>query len=322
MEVGDRDESIIEVRGLSKLYGEVRALEDVGFAVRKGEVFGYLGPNGAGKTTTVNILCGLVERDAGEVRIYGLDIRRDPVEVKERIGVVPEESNLYPELSCRRNLEYLGELYGLSRSSRRTRAGDLLEIFDLADKGSIPFRSLSRGMKRRLTVAAALLHRPQVIFLDEPTAGLDVPSARALRSLIQRVNREGTTVFLTTHNLAEAESLCSRVLILVKGRVMAEGTAAEIRSHVERTKAVSLVLSGPVEEASLRKACPEIKEASFTDGSWRLEVADIHAAVAQVVSFADRQGVRILEIGSSVPSFEDVFMRILKESTSGGGANR
>ena len=142
---------IIEVRGLCKSYGETRALKDVDLTVGKGEIFGYLGPNGAGKTTTVNILCGLLYRDAGEVTICNLDIERDPVPVKQLIGVVPEESNLYPELTCRRNLEYLGELFGLSSTARRKKAGDLLEIFNLADRGTTPFRALSRGMKRRLT---------------------------------------------------------------------------------------------------------------------------------------------------------------------------
>lgn len=309
-----RTNTIIQVQRLCKSYGETRALESVSFAVCNGEVFGYLGPNGAGKTTTVNILCDLIERDAGEVIICGLDIERDPVAVKKRIGVVPEESNLYPELSCRRNLEYLAELYGLSRAARRKKANDLLETFDLTDKGAAPFRALSRGMKRRLTVAAALLHSPEVVFLDEPTAGLDVPSARALRRLIQTINRGGTTVFLTTHNLAEAEALCNRVLILVKGHVVTEGTAAEIRQRVEKARTLSVVLSGEVTEESLLEACPAIHSASSAEGTWHLEVTDTHAAVAQIVSFAEQQGVRVSEIGTATTSLEDAFVTILKDS--------
>jgi len=313
----DRTDRVIEVRGLCKSYGETRALETVGFTVRGGEVFGYLGPNGAGKTTTINILCGLLERDAGEVMICGLDITRDPVAVKQRIGVVPEESNLYPELTCRRNLEYLGELYGLSRAVRRKRAGDLLETFNLTDRGTALFRALSRGMKRRLTVAAALIHSPELVFLDEPTAGLDVPSARALRGLIQSINRDGATVFLTTHNLAEAEALCDRVLILVKGHVVTEGTAAEIRRRVEKTRTLMLILSGDVAEGSLREACPAIHSASLVDGTWRLEVTDPHAAVTQIVFFAEKHGVRVLEIGTTTASLEDAFMEILKDNVDG-----
>lgn len=313
----NKTDRAIEVQGLCKSYGETRALENVGFTLRRGEVFGYLGPNGAGKTTTVNILCGLLERDAGEVMICGLDINRDPVAVKKQIGVVPEESNLYPELTCRRNLEYLGELYGLSRAARRTRAHDLLKVFDLVGKETAPFGALSRGMKRRLTVAAALIHSPEVVFLDEPTAGLDVPSARSLRTLIQTINRDGATVFLTTHNLAEAEALCDRVLILGKGRVVTEGTAVEIRQRVEKTRTLSVILSGDVAERSLREACPAVHSVSSIEGTWRLEVTDPHAAVAQILSFAEEQGVRVLEIGTATASLEDAFMTILKDNVEG-----
>lgn len=309
----DGADSAIEVRGLCKRYGEARALENVGFTVRSGEVFGYLGPNGAGKTTTINILSGLLNRDAGDLTIYGLDIVQDPVAVKRRIGVVPEESNLYPELNCRRNLEYLGELYGLSRAARRTRTDELLAAFDLSDKKEAPFRTLSRGMKRRLTVAAALIHSPEVLFLDEPTAGLDVPSARVLRALIQTINRDGTTVFLTTHNLAEAEALCGRILILVKGHAVTEGTAAEIRRRVEKATSVSVVFSDHVEEEMLLEACPAVHSASSTEGTWRLEASDSHAALIQIISVAEQQGLRVLEIGTSTTSLEDAFMTILKE---------
>jgi ABC-2 type transport system ATP-binding protein len=301
------------VKGLSKSYGEIRALEGVDFTVAQGEVFGYLGPNGAGKTTTVNILCDLIRRDAGEVRICGLDLDRDPVAVKGRIGVVPEESNLYPELTCRRNLEYLAELYGLARAARRRRTEELLEAFDLAERREAPFRALSRGMKRRLTVAAALLHSPEVVFLDEPTAGLDVPSARALRSLIRTINSDGTTVFLTTHNLAEAEGLCGRILILAKGHVVTEGTAAEIRQRVEKARTLSVVLSGDVGEGPLVEACPAVRSAVSAEGRWHMEVTDTHAAVAQIGLFAEKQGLRLVEIESVTTSLEDAFMTILKE---------
>jgi len=319
---GEDAEVVIRVEGLCKSYGPTVALDNVGFAVRRGEVFGYLGPNGAGKTTTINVLCGLLPRDAGVARICGLDIERRPVAVKERIGVVPEESNLYPELSCRRNLEYLGELYGLGRASRRARADELLETFGLSERAEAPFRALSRGMKRRLTVAAALVHSPPVVFLDEPTAGMDVPGARALRSLIGRIRRDGTTVFLTTHNLAEAEALCERILILVKGRVVAEGTSADIRKHVAGARRVSLVLSGGVAVEALRKACPAIEAAAFADGTWRLQVRDVHAAVAQIASFARAEGLRVEQMTAGAVSLEEAFVAILEGNAPGPEAAR
>jgi len=308
----NRQNSFIQVRGLSKNYGDVRALHNVSFSIRQGEIFAYLGPNGAGKTTTINILCGLLCRDAGEVTINGRNIEQDPLSVKQRIGVVPEESNLYPELTCRRNLEYLGELYGLARACRRSRADELLDSFDLVDKAGAPFRSLSRGMKRRLTVAAALVHSPEIVFLDEPTAGLDVPSARALRSLIQVINRDGTTVFLTTHNFAEAEILCGRIVILIRGQVVADGTPAEIGQQVAEAKTLSVTLSEDVTETSLREACPAIHSTTEEDGAWRLEVDNTHEAVSQLILLAEKQGFRVLEIDTVTPSLEDAFMRILE----------
>jgi len=309
--------AVITASQLTKRYGELTALDRVTFSVRRGEVFAYLGPNGAGKTTTINILCGLLRRDGGEAAICGFDIERDPVAVKQRIGVVPEESNLYPELTGRRNLEYLGELYGLSRAARRSRADELLETFGLTDRAGASFRSLSRGLKRRLTVAAALIHSPEVILLDEPTAGLDVPSARSLREVIRSIHRDGATVFLTTHNLAEAEALSDRVLILVRGKVVAEGTAAEIRRQVERARTISVVFSGAVAEGALRDACPAVRTATHADGAWRLEASDTHAALAQIVRFAEGQGVRVVEISSAGATLEEAFMAILQDSSRG-----
>ena len=311
------ESAVIEVSGLTKRYGNVTALREVSFAVDRGEIFAYLGPNGAGKTTTVGVLCGLLRRDAGEVSVCGVDINRDPVAVKQRIGVVPENSNLYPELNCRRNIEYLGELYGLPRSARRARAEELLATFGLLGKADAPFRSLSRGMKRRLTVAAALVHSPEVLLLDEPTAGLDVPSARALRELISAVNRGGMSVFLTTHNLAEAEALSNRVLILARGRVVTEGTTPEIRRQAQSVRTISVTFTRDVAAEELSNACPAVRLLSQVNGAWQLGMTDVHTAVAQLVSFAERRTVRIEELSSAGASLEDAFVTILEDAAGG-----
>jgi len=306
----------ISVSGLSKNFGSLQALNEVNFSVQRGEIFAYLGPNGAGKTTTIRILAGLLDRDAGEVSICGADVAQDPVFVKERIGVVPDESNLYPELTCHRNLEYMGELYGLPKPGRTSRAAELLSFFDLSDRAATPFGALSKGLKRRLTIAAALVHEPEVVFLDEPTSGLDVPSARTLRELIRTINRQGATVFLTTHNLQEAEALSQRVLILIKGRVAALGTPSEIRQRVQRLNLLSVTFSSEIEAAPLLQACPAVLQASSQNGAWRLEVAEAQAALEQLVAFAVGEGVRISEINTITASLEDAFMSFLKE----GGA--
>jgi len=306
----------IEVSGLSKNYGALEALSEVSFSVRRGEIFAYLGPNGAGKTTTIRILSGLLKRDAGEVNICGADVASDPVFVKERLGVVPDESNLYPELTCRRNLEYMGELYGLPRARRCLRAAELLSFFALTDRAATPFGALSKGLKRRLTIAAALVHDPEVVFLDEPTSGLDVPSARTLRELIRTINRQGATVFLTTHNLQEAEALSQRVLILIKGRVAALGTPGEIRQRVQHLKLLDVTFSAGIEADKLLKVCPAVIRALPQNGAWRLEVAEAQAALEQLVAFAGGEGVRISEINTITASLEDAFMSLVKD----GGA--
>ncbi len=312
---------VIRVSGLRKSYGAVPALQGVGFAISRGEIFGYLGPNGAGKTTTIKILCGLLPREGGDVSICGADVAREPVWVKQRIGVVPDDSNLYPELTCRRNLEYLGELYGLPRRRRQERAGELLSYFALTDKGGAAFGTLSRGLKRRLTIAAALVHEPEVLFLDEPTAGLDVPSARSLRELIAAINRRGTTVFLTTHNLPEAEALCRTVLILVKGRVVARGPTREMAARVRRVKTLTVTFTGKISPERLRQACPAIGGVRPANGAWHLELTDTQEALEQMLAFARTAGVRVEDINAS-GGLEEAFLAVLQESqaAAGGGS--
>ncbi len=310
----------ISVSGLSKSFGSLKALSEVHFSVSRGEIFAYLGPNGAGKTTTIRILSGLLPRDAGEVSICGEDVAKNPVFVKERIGVVPDESNLYPELTCRRNLDYLGELYDLPRGVRSARAAELLSFFDLSDRATTPFGALSRGLKRRLTIAAALVHDPEVVFLDEPTSGLDVPSARTLRDLIRAINHRGATVFLTTHNLYEAEALSQRVLILIKGRVAAQGAPGEIRQRVQHLNLLAVTFSPEIEAARLLQACPAVLQAFPQNGAWRLEVTEAHAALEQLVAFAQREAVRISQINTLNASLEDAFMSFLKEGGPEGEA--
>jgi len=309
----------VRVAGLRKKYGSLVALDGVSFEVSKGRIFAYLGPNGAGKTTTINILSGLLERDGGEVSVLGRDVASDPVFVKSRIGVVTENSNLYPELRCRRNLEYIAELYGLPSAVRKSRADELLDAFGLVEKAGAPFGSLSRGMKRRLTIAAALVHRPEVLFLDEPTTGLDVPSARLLRGLIRRIAADGTTVFLTTHNLFEAEELADNVAVLVSGRIVTQGGVTEIKRRVGGAQGLAVRFSADAAEDSLKRACPAVRSARLQDGLWRLDVADLHEALGQLVAFCQREGVRVEELGTKEPTLEDAFVSLLAGRTPPDG---
>ena len=201
-------QNAIEVNELTKSFEEITAVDHISFEVKRGEVFGFLGPNGAGKTTTVRMLTGLFQPSGGEASILNYDIKSDITQIKKRIGVVPEASNLYDELSGIDNLVFTAQLYGVHRKERITRAEELLKTFGLYERKDSLFKTYSRGMKRALTIAAALIHHPDILFLDEPTVGLDVVAARSLRNLIKNLRSQGITIFLTTHYLEEADLLC------------------------------------------------------------------------------------------------------------------
>ena len=221
-------DSIIEVSDLTKFYRDFPAVNHINFKVKQGEIFGFLGPNGAGKTTTIKMLTGLIQPTEGTATIQGKDIRTHIVEIKKTIGVVTEDSNLYDELSVLDNLRFVGQLYSVSQKDREKRIGELLKRFDLEPKREAKFATLSKGMKRKVTIAAALIHSPQVVFLDEPSTGLDVLSARILRAMIKELKALGVTIFLTTHYIEEAEQLCDRVAILVNGTIKTVDTPGNL----------------------------------------------------------------------------------------------
>ncbi|MBW1713545.1 MAG: ABC transporter ATP-binding protein, partial [Deltaproteobacteria bacterium] len=240
-------------------------------------------------------------------------VQKDPVAVKARIGVVPDESNLYPELTCHRNLDYLGQPYRLGRSERRQRIDELLARFHLADRADKPFKSLSKGLKRRLTVAAALIHSPEVVFLDEPTTGLDVPSARDLRKLVKEINQAGATVFLTTHNLAEAEELAGRVAILLQGRLVTLGRTEEIRRRVGQTRFISVTFSRSVPAETIRAACQAVRSVAAEGDRFRLEAVETGPAVAQLADLARRENIDIVDLTTAPPSLEETFVSIINQ---------
>src|SRR4030043_2242305 len=238
-------DAIIRVNDLTKSYGPNLAVDHVSFDVKEGEVFGFLGPNGAGKTTTIRMMVGLTQPSSGTPFISGHDILKDPVKVKQTIGLVPETSNLYGELTSLENLIYQAELYGVARRERKNRALQLLEEFGLKEHQEKPFQKLSRGLKRRLTIATALINNPTILFLDEPTTGLDVMSARGLRKLIGDLKKKGITIFLTTHYIPEAEGLCDRIGIIVKGKIRIIDTPDNIKTQIKEIEILEIGLDRP-----------------------------------------------------------------------------
>jgi ABC-2 type transport system ATP-binding protein len=301
----------VAVEGLRKRFGDVEAVAGISFEVCKGELFGFLGPNGAGKTTTINMLTGLARPDAGTIRIGGIDCTERPRRVQNLIGVVPEESNLYPELSGFDNLCFCGALYGMGETQRRRRAGELLELVGLAPAGNRKFGGYSKGMKRRLTVAAGIVHKPEILFLDEPTTGIDVASARQLRQLIGELNRAGTTVFLTTHYIEEAERLCGRIAFIVSGRIVRVDTVEGLVQPVRGRHAVEIACVDMPEglRDELSGSFPKLDFHASGQGAIRVESGD-PVPVGPLVRFLEERGVEVSEARRIRLSLEDVFVQV------------
>jgi ABC-2 type transport system ATP-binding protein len=303
--------SAIAVEGLSKRFGEVQAVADVNFEVRNGELFGFLGPNGAGKTTTINMLTGLARPDAGKIHIAGIDCTTDLKAAQHLIGVVPDESNLYPELTGFGNLCFCAALYGMLKKERSARAHELLETFGLAEAANRKFAGYSRGMKRKLTIAAGIIHNPTILFLDEPTTGIDVASARQIRQLVADLHRAGTTIFLTTHYIEEAERLCERIAFIVQGKIVRIDTVADLIQPIHEKYVMQITMSNP-ETAFYDKLKTTFSHLVFQDlaqGLIRIE-ADEPIRVGPLVRFLEDQGAEVTEARRMQPSLEDVFVQI------------
>ena len=302
----------IEAEGLVKTYGEVRALDGFSFSVPKGVVFGLLGPNGAGKSTTVKILTTLSSPQEGEARVAGHDVRRQPDDVRRLIGVVAQKSGLDPEATGRENARLQGQIYGLRGRQLEERIDELLTQFGLADAGDRLVRGYSGGMQRRLDIALALVHRPRVLFMDEPTTGLD-PEVRA--SMWQEISRlaheEGLTVLLTTHYMEEADVLAARLVILDRGRMVAEGTPDQLKGEL-RGDAVHVELgeahvNGRVQEALAQ--VPGIRETTVEGRLLHARADDGARAVPAVLQALETNGIPVAAVTVARPSLEDVYLR-------------
>jgi ABC-2 type transport system ATP-binding protein len=311
-------EKAIEVRDLTKRYGEILAIDHISFDVKEGEIFGFLGPNGAGKTTTIRMLTGLSRPSAGSARVLGFSIESEIVKAKKHIGVVPEASNLYDEFSAIDNLVFMAQLYGISRSQRRARAEDLLKVFGLYERKDHLFGTFSRGMKRALTIAAGLIHSPKILFLDEPTVGLDVVAARNLRGLIGDLRKQGVTVFLTTHYLEEADLLCDRIAILVKGKIVKIDTPEMLKTVAEEEPIieVSFKKMHPQIVEGLSERLPQFRVVAVGHNKVRIYGGASAEVLETVLEYAKGNDILIEEVNSIKPSLEDAFIKITGLSPS------
>lgn len=302
---------MIEVTRLTKRFDKEAAVDNISFAVRQGELFGFLGPNGAGKTTTINMLTGLARPNSGAIRIAGLECAGNPKAAQHLMGIVPDESNLYPELSGFDNLCFCASLYGIQKGDRWKCARELLDTFGLQEAANRKFTAYSKGMKRKLTIAAGIIHRPQILFLDEPTSGIDVASARQIRQIVAELHRAGTTIFLTTHYIEEAERLCERIAFIVKGRIVKIDTVSNLLQPMRERKAMVISVSNAANDLCLRLAAafPNYEIQAVSPMQLRVESAET-ISVGRLARFIEDQGSEVLEARRLQLSLEEVFLQV------------
>lgn len=322
---------MVEVRDLVKVYrGDVRAVDGISFAVREGEFFGFLGPNGAGKTTTIRILATLLKQTSGVAAVAGLDVARHAPEVRRIIGFAMQSVGLDNLSTGRENLELIGRLYRLPAGQRRRRIDELLELVNLTEAANKLVGTYSGGMKRRLDLATALLHRPVVLFLDEPTEGLDPQSRSALWDELRAVSAAGTTMFLTTHYMEEADRLCERVAIVDNGRIVVEGSPAELKRNIG-SDVVELQLGsdGPAELERQRSEVGRLLEGlepldrlEVVEGGVALYVAGAAKAIPEIVRRLDGNGIAVASLTMSHPTLDDVFLKHTGKRIRAEEANR
>jgi ABC-2 type transport system ATP-binding protein len=322
--------SAIKVSELTKRYGEISAVKDISFQISDGELFGFLGPNGAGKTTTINLLTGLARPDAGRINIGGIDCTSNPKAAQHLVGIVPDESNLYPELTGFENLSFCAALYGMRKNKRQTRTRELLDTFGLTNAANRKFAGYSKGMKRKLTFAAGIIHQPPILFLDEPTTGIDVASARQVRQIIAELHRKGTTVFLTTHYIEEAERLCEQIAFIVSGHIVQIDSTKALLQPIQEKYVLLLSVSDSEDDlcGEIASAFPHYKFQSSAPGQVRVESAEL-VNVSPLVRFLEERKVQVTEARRYLPSLEDVFVQVTgieaglmqreKEKAGGGG---
>lgn len=301
---------LLQVDRLSKSFGAVRAVQEVSFEVRAGEIYGLLGPNGAGKTTTISMICGLLRPDGGTVTVDGADVWVEAGRAKRSMGVVPQEIALYDELSGRENLEFWGEIAGLSRAEARQRAREILEALALESRGKETIKNYSGGMKRRINIGCALLHRPKVLLLDEPTVGIDPQARMNILEFVRSLSADGTAILYTTHYLEEAESLCQRIGIIDQGKLLAEGTLEELQKRLGGDRL--FLLEGDFEQAA-PEAWPGFSEEFrlIQKSPKQMVVAAIdHRDPADSLRALLQMPVRAENVMLKRPNLNDVFLQL------------
>jgi ABC-2 type transport system ATP-binding protein len=310
--------TILEARNLTMKYGDLTAVKDVNLAIQKGEIFGLLGPNGAGKTTIISMVTGLLKSTDGTITVDGLDLQTDTNAVKAKLGLVPQELALYPTLSARDNLNFFGRIYGLGGQGLRERVDAMLAMVELVDRADEAIETYSGGMKRRVNIAAGLLHQPDVLFLDEPTVGVDPQSRNAIFETIEELNRAGMTVIYTTHYMEEAQRLCHRVAIIDEGQIISLDTPSTLISSLGGGILV-LGLEEPESDPDLGRLrtavdrvaeLPSVNSTTCDDGHLKVETHHFQEALMGILDITNQMDVRITSMEKWEPNLESVFLHL------------
>ena len=310
----------VEVQRLVKRFGSFTAVDDVSFSVQKGEIFGFLGPNGAGKSTTIRILCGLLTPTSGVARVHGRDVAREPEAVRANIGYMSQKFSLYDDLTVEENIEFFSGVYGVPPGIRRERKDDVLAMAGLGQKRAVMTRELAGGWKQRLALGCAILHRPPVLFLDEPTSGVDPIARRVFWDLIYQLSADGHTVFVSTHYMDEAE-YCSRLALMYRGRIVAMGTPAELRAAMPAGSLMHLETSQPLESMQALGGGAGILDAAVFGAGLHVRVRDSGRADPLIRALLGEKGIEVRELKAIEPSMEDVFVAVIeREEARGTGA--
>ncbi|MDD3754754.1 MAG: ATP-binding cassette domain-containing protein [Methanobacterium sp.] len=306
-------EHVIRVQNLTKIYGKLIAVDHINFEVNKGEIFGFLGPNGAGKTTTLRMLTGIIKPDHGKTDILGFNIQKEPLKAKQNIGVVPETANAYVDLSAWQNMMLMSELYGIPKKEAENRAEILLNQLNLYDRRDGKVKGFSKGMKQRLILCMALVNDPQIVFLDEPTSGLDVQSSLLIRDILQDFPDQNKTIFLTTHNMDEANHLCDRVAIINNGKITAIDRPGNLKNMIKKLKSIEVSFNKTVNIKKL-STIPNVNEIRREGDKFIIGTDNINDLIYSVTNFAQNENLKIIALNTRDPSLEEVFLEMTGET--------
>ncbi len=288
----------------------IRAVDHIDFEVKNGEIFGFLGPNGAGKTTTIRMLTGILKPTNGEILIFGQNFWNNPIKAKQIMGHVPEEANVYMDLTGLENLSFIGELYGISKKERISRAEQLLKKFELFEKRHLKSKKYSKGMKQRLLLCMALMSNPKILFLDEPTSGLDVQSSIIIKKLIKDYNKNGMTIFMTTHDMDVANEMCDRIAIINRGKLIGLDTPENLKKLKQEYQAVDFYFTKEAKESELENLS-SVKEVRKIRDYYHIIVHDLNDGICEIIEYIKSKNLKVKKINTYEPHLEEVFLKMV-----------